>query len=329
MRVGQNPAKAIDHVPQPANITVAIANYIPFLNGYYAQSLEVLKVCLKSLWENTDLPYNLLIFDNASCPPVREFLQEAHQSGRIQFLVLSDQNLGKGGAWNFIFGAAPGEYIAYADSDIYFYPGWLQRSLEILETFPRVGMVTARPLRTNETLFTSTLEWAIQESQQPNSDVRLEKGNFLEWQLYKEHTDSLGMDMEEARRHYDSTADWKITCRGVSALAGAVHFQFTARKSVLQSLLPFQMDRPMGQVRTLDARLNEAGFLRLQTCEPLVKHLGNRLVGSEALAETRSRSPLRQSSHKFGKRLANLPPIRRSLLWLYDQIFRLYYEARR
>ena len=99
MRIGQNPAKAIDHVPEPARVTAAIITYIPFLNGYYEQSLEILKVCLGSLWQNTPQPYDLLVFDNASCPEVRAYLLDAQQQGKIQFLVASDQNIGKGGQW--------------------------------------------------------------------------------------------------------------------------------------------------------------------------------------------------------------------------------------
>ncbi|MCK4901517.1 MAG: glycosyltransferase family 2 protein, partial [Anaerolineales bacterium] len=105
MRVGQNPAKSINQVPQPQNITVAVITYIPFLSGFYTQSLDVLQICLESLWDSTNMPYDLLVFDNASCPEVRTYLQEAHQQERIQYLVLSDKNVGKGGAWNFIFQA--------------------------------------------------------------------------------------------------------------------------------------------------------------------------------------------------------------------------------
>ena len=150
MRVGQNPAKSIDHVPQPARVTVAVVAYIPFLSGYYAESLDVLKVCLESIWANTPQPYDLLVFDNASCVEVREFLLDAYRQKRIRYLVLSEQNVGKGGAWNLIFQGAPGEVIAYADSDVFFSPGWLEHALELLEAFPRVGMVSSRPLRTPE-----------------------------------------------------------------------------------------------------------------------------------------------------------------------------------
>ncbi len=81
------------------------------------------------------------------------------------------------------------------------------------------------------------------------------------------------------------------------------------------------MDRPMGQVRSLDNQLNEAGYLRLSTTERLVKHMGNRL---ENRLENQPGSRSRQG---IGRRLGNFPPLRRSLLWLYDRIFRLYYSG--
>lgn len=62
--------------------------------------------------------------------------------------------------------------------------------------------------------------------------------------------------------------------------------------------------------------MNQAGYLRLATADRLVKHLGNRLTGPE---------PGLQSDKKAARRLRDFPPIRRSLLRLYDQIFRLYY----
>lgn len=67
MRKGQNPAKFVNQVAKPERITVAILNYIPFLSGFYAQTLDVLKTCLGSIWAHTDMPYDLLVFDNGSC----------------------------------------------------------------------------------------------------------------------------------------------------------------------------------------------------------------------------------------------------------------------
>jgi glycosyltransferase involved in cell wall biosynthesis len=314
MRVGQNPAKSIDNVPQPHTITVALAVYIPFLKGYYAESLEVLKVCLNSIWENTSLPYDLLVFDNDSCSEVKEYLLDAHEKNLIQYLLLSDKNIGKGGAWNFIFQGAPGEIIAYTDSDVYFYPRWLNTSIEILDAFPNAGMVTSRPMRTPEKYFSSTLEWANE-----HPEVTVESGQFLSWNIDREHTLSLGVSEEQARKWYDSGLDWKLTRDGVSSHLGAAHFQFITKKSLIQQFLPLELDRPMGQVRLFDKLINEAGYLRLTTCEPLVKHLGNKV--ESYLSDQR-----KSDDHSNMKRFINNPIIKRSLLGIYNLIFRLYFK---
>ena len=160
MRKGQNPAKFVKDVARPERITVALLNYIPFLSGFYAETLDVLKASLESMRKDAGLPFDLMVFDNGSCEEVREYLVNEKEEGRIQYLILSEKNMGKGGAWNVMLTGAPGEIIAYTDSDVLFSPNWLKRSVEILETFPNVGMVTARPFRTPPEFYETTLKWA-------------------------------------------------------------------------------------------------------------------------------------------------------------------------
>lgn len=316
MRVGQNPAKYVKTVAKPERITVAVLNYIPFLSGFYAEALDVLKVCLKSTRTDAGLPFDLLVFDNGSCEEVKNYLINEQDEGRIQYLFLSEKNLGKGGAWNIMLAGAPGEIIAYADSDCLFYPGWLAESIKLLETYPNVGMVTARPFRTNPDFYTSTVAWGDKQG-------RVQRGQFIPWETFLEFDRSIAQTDEEIKKHYDTSEDVCLEYNGLKALAGASHWQFTSRKDVLAQFLPFDMDRPMGQVKQLDQRVNEAGFLRLMPVKPYVMNMSNTLRNVPGIDPQGSDNAVQRARRRL---LLDLPPVKKVLLSFYDAIFRWYYD---
>ena len=318
MRIGQNPAKSMGKVTQPKDVTVAVLSYIPTLGGYYQESLDVLKVCLKSIIQNTRIPYDLMVFDNASCRPVKDYLLGLQQEGHIQYLVLSEKNIGKAGAWNFIFGSAPGKYIAYADSDVYHHPGWLEPQIKLLERFPHTGMVTGMPMWTPEEFSTSTVSWA-----EKSAGISLSRGKFLDWEDYWKHSQSLGADIKEARAHYKNIENIVISQGDCQLFVGAAHFQFVSQKAMLNRLLPIPSNKPMGEVRMLDVAMNEAGYLRFCTKDWWVEHMGNTLDfrenGGLPHHKFTPQSKTRLSLWKMGFS-------RRIVSWLYHKTFEILYR---
>jgi hypothetical protein len=110
----------------------------------------------------------------------------------------------------------------------------------------------------------------------------------------------------------------------VTALAGASHWQFTAYKSTLQQFLPFDMDKPMGQVRQLDKRMNDAGLLRLMVSDPLAMNMSNTLGYLRGeLGKNKVKS---KKGKGVARRLLELAPIKKMLLAVYNKIFSWYYS---
>jgi len=322
MRIGQNPAKSLGTVTQPTEITVVVVVYIPFLSGYYSQALQVLELCLESIAKNTQLPYDLMVFDNASCQAVRDYLSDCHQQGKIQYLILSDKNVGKVGAWNFAFGAAPGKYIAYADSDVYHFPGWLAPQIETLDLLPNAGMVTGMPLLAPEELSSATVTWAEQ-----NPDVEMERGQFISWGDYMRHSGTLGRSEETVRDFYESNPIVRIRVGGKQFFASASHFQFVSRKEILQKVFPLSADRPMGQVRQMDTAINKLGYLRLSLPEWYIQHIGNTLPENQPKEKFEEYLSLPQHAKlKPRKSLWSNQVIQKVLRWIYDKIFNLLHE---
>jgi glycosyltransferase involved in cell wall biosynthesis len=277
-RIGRHPLKEHNLVlqePQLRNITVTTITHIPILSGYWTESLAVLKLFFNSLFANTNLPFDLMVFDNASCSEVTDYLTSLKEDGLIQYLVLSTQNLRKLGALNFLFKAASGEYVAYADSDVYFLPGWLEKSMQVIKTFPKAGMVSALPTIDKTEKYIQSTRQGIAKT--PN--ILVESGQDLIPEAFvKAHQTSLGKSSSDYFN--GGRTDTRITLNGISAFLSAQDFQFLTRKAVIDAVLPLEVEKGEESYDpiyspVLETKLDKLGYWRLSTTDYLVHHMGN------------------------------------------------------
>jgi len=279
-RFGVSPTRNKQSGYRPARVTVAVLTFIPELEGYYRHRLEVLRVCLESILRNTDGEYDLIVFDNGSCQPVQEYLAGLRDAGKIDILMLSARNLGKIGALQVLFNAAPGELIAYCDDDILFHPGWLPAHLEIFDTYPNVGMVSGLPVRSAYGR-AATANQAWMASHPPDLHVTEQRWIPDEWE--RDWALSTGRDPDELFESQRAQADLKFEMNRVEAYPAANHFQFLAPRTVLLQAIPGEWTgKLMGNMVELDQAVDAQGCLRLSTAQRYVRHIGN--VVSPALA---------------------------------------------
>jgi hypothetical protein len=280
VRIGINPSKLVKNINfnEPV-ITVCIINHIPVTEGYWKESLNVLKVCLDSLISNTKLPINIFVFDNASCKQAKDYLLDLSKKGQINFLLLSSKNIGKCAAWNYLFGSIQSEFTVYSDSDVYFYPGWEKAHLDIFSNFDSVGMVTGLPVREKVSISTTSTFRQIES----DKDVNTVKGKLIPYHYLKEFRNSLGDDVEIYWSEEYIGIDDVIIEKGTHrAYVGASHFQFMIPTKVARSLIPFPTNKLVaGNEGLLEESVDRMGLMRLSTVKRVVHHIGNSLENDE------------------------------------------------
>ena len=340
MRTGPNPAKKGLPAYSPKRLGVALITYIPFLEGYFSESLKILGYQLESLRASTGEDFDLLVFDNGSCQPVVEALQAYYEKKWIDWLILSQHNVGKAGAWNWIFGAMPNELICYADSDVLFRPGWLEATLEVLQAFPQAGMVGAQPNF-----------FDVMEGKGGAHRKLLAKESYVsvqyqpEQDIVDEYCLGIGAS-EELRQQFLETALPAVRHKPseTTAVIGASHMQFVIPKEVARQVIPLPATKGLLRAETmsLDYSVDALGYLHLSTTQPYVFHMGNTISqklleelgtlsreaapSDEGSVQEHKSLPRRSRLQRVAVSLARRPGMRRFFERLYNFIFRVLYS---
>lgn len=102
--------------------------------------LRLTRRCLESLRAHTRAPHNLIVIDNASPAPTRDYLRKAARSRRFR-LVRNASNLPYARAMNPVIRSSRTPYQAWLNNDVMVGPEWLERLIAHAESGPRVGAV--------------------------------------------------------------------------------------------------------------------------------------------------------------------------------------------
>lgn len=326
-RIGQNPSRGKTHDLAPARTTVAVLVYAPHQAGYFQDRLDVTRLTIESIIANTHEPFDLMVFDNGSCPEMVTYLQRLYDEGAIDYLLLSKHNIGKLNALRIIFDAAPGKIVAYSDDDVFHLPGWLGAHLEILDTFPNVGAVTGFYIRQRVVMSSdSTVAFANQP------EVEAQRGQLMPRTWEEEYLVNTGRTWAQYQQEVSGVEDIVVKYKGVEAWVSAHHFQMVSPKAVVQEILDEMLpenwsDRLMGRMVEMDDRMDQKGYLRLCTRAQTVRLMGNAISPEVAsLANTlglhaQAAEPL-QDSKRLMKRLAQVGWIRYLLQGIVNRIYR-------
>ncbi|MGE3153744.1 MAG: glycosyltransferase family 2 protein [Nitrospiraceae bacterium] len=90
--------------------------------------LDYTRRCLDSIMQWTDVPFEVIVVDNASTDGTRDYLKTV--SVRV---ISNERNLGCAKAWNQGVKAAAGRVIGILNNDIVVTPGWLKGLLAFMQ----------------------------------------------------------------------------------------------------------------------------------------------------------------------------------------------------
>lgn len=269
MRIGNNPHKDKEHKIDDYLHQVIIPVYIPNLEGYFKESLEVFKMCIESLLKTVHEKTFVTIVNNGSCDEVCKYIEGLIAEGKIHEVIHSI-NIGK---LNSILKGLVGNdfpLVTIADSDVLFCNGWQKATLAVFNNFPKAGVVGLTPqFKTFENccgnvIFENLFSKSMKFSKVKDSEA-LER--FYE---------SIGWDKSYNQDYlaYNLTIE-SGTC---SALIGCGHFVATYKKSLFENITSYIGYKMGGDSEGyLDVSPLKKGLWRLCTSKNYAYHMGNHI----------------------------------------------------
>lgn len=108
--------------------------------------LKYTRKTLRHLWASIELPYYLVVVDNASTDGTQAYLEKTSERGRIDAIILNKDNKYPGAAanqgWEFGLIAYPqATHLMRLDNDMELRRGWDLEAQRYFETMPHLGQL--------------------------------------------------------------------------------------------------------------------------------------------------------------------------------------------
>lgn len=271
MRLGENPQRNLKGKIKKYNHRVIMPIYIPTLENYYKDTLEVLKISINSLINTINNQTAITIVNNGCCDEVVAYLNELFLENKIQE-VIHTQKIGKLNSIIKAVKSTSEPLITITDADVLFLPNWLPKTIAIFNNFPKAGVVGIVPqfkqyenLGYNvvyDNLFTSNIKFT--EVKNPKRLVSFYKS--IGWKD----------DYNKAYLKYNLTIKSRINSN-LKAVIGSGHFVATYKRELFDVDIRFTEYLLGGtsEKKYLDLPCVKKDLWRLTTDGNYAAHMGN------------------------------------------------------
>lgn len=268
MRTGFNPNKDKALEQSVFVHQVIIPVYLPNLDGYFKESLDVLKLCLQSVIATTHEKTFITVVNNGSCGTIRQYLQDLLDSNAIHEVVHT-HNIGKLNAIVKGIAGTHFELVTIADADVLFLPGWQEETLSIFRQLPKVGVVGIVPQFNLHKVNSSNLIC----DNLFNSKLRFDRVKDKKaLQLFYE---SLGWDDDYNQDYLEYSLSLKWNEK-TTVLVGSGHFVATYKRNILDDIPSFSPYKMGGYSEGyLDSAPLKRDYWRVTTNHNFAYHIGN------------------------------------------------------
>lgn len=269
MRSGFNPNKDRQREEQGHFHQVVIPVYIPNSEGYFAQSLEILKLCVQSLVNTCHSQTFITIVNNGSHSKVVDYLDHLLKQGVIQELIHTP-NIGK---VNAILKGVNGhdfDLVTITDSDVLFKTNWQAQSYAIFGAFPKAAAVSPVPIPTFLKYYNAHL-WVRYWSSKQLKFAAVQDPEALE---------AFQKSIENPNFYKPCHLNQYLTLNKgqVAACVGCGHFVNTYRGSIFNPPVGKHSNFALGgdsEIKFIDRPAFNAGGYRLATLKGYAYHMGN------------------------------------------------------